>query len=112
MSCDKLCWTPSERGLFDVRSFYNVFVPHDDSLFPWKSIWQIEVSLRVPFFAWSTALGKIFTLDNIGKRLVIVVDWCFVRGAESLWIIFFSIMRLLCLMECHLQLCWVVLGYA
>jgi hypothetical protein len=24
---DKLCWVPSKRGLFDVRSYYNVLVP-------------------------------------------------------------------------------------
>jgi hypothetical protein len=26
---DKLCWVFSKRELFDVRSFYNVLVPHD-----------------------------------------------------------------------------------
>jgi hypothetical protein len=25
---DKLCWGPSKRGLFDVRFFYTVLVPH------------------------------------------------------------------------------------
>jgi hypothetical protein len=24
---DKLCWVPSKRGLFDVKSYYNVLVP-------------------------------------------------------------------------------------
>jgi hypothetical protein len=31
---DKLCWPPSKRGLFDVRSFYNVLVVHDSTPFP------------------------------------------------------------------------------
>lgn len=28
------------------------------------------------YFAWSTTLGKILTMDNLKKRHVIVVDWC------------------------------------
>jgi hypothetical protein len=34
-----------------------------------------KVLLRVTFFAWSAALGKIFTMDNI-KKHIIVVKWC------------------------------------
>jgi hypothetical protein len=30
----------------------------------------------VSFFAWSVALGKILTIDNLRKSHVIVVDWC------------------------------------
>jgi hypothetical protein len=28
------------------------------------------------FFGWTSALGKILTLDNLRKMNVIVVDWC------------------------------------
>jgi hypothetical protein len=35
---DKLCWTPSKIGLFDVKSYYNVLVPHNSICFPWRSI--------------------------------------------------------------------------
>jgi hypothetical protein len=41
-----------------------------------KSIWQSKVPLRVAFFAWSAALGKILTMDNLRKQNLIVVDWC------------------------------------
>jgi len=34
----------------------------------------IEVLLKVAFFVWSAALGKIPTIDNLRKRRVIVVD--------------------------------------
>lgn len=37
---DKLRWYYSKREMFDIRSFYNVFVYHDNTPFPWKSIWQ------------------------------------------------------------------------
>jgi hypothetical protein len=73
---DKLCWNPSKKGLFDVRSFYNVLIPHDNTHFPWRCIWRSKAPLRVAFFAWSAALGKILTLDNLRKRHIIVVDWC------------------------------------
>jgi hypothetical protein len=63
---DQLCWAPSKKGFFDVRSFYNALLPH---------IWRNKAPLRVVFFAWSAALGMI-TLDNLRKQHIIVVDWC------------------------------------
>jgi len=73
---DKLLWSPSCKGKFDVRSFYNILAYKDTVLFPWKSIWQTKVPLKVVFFAWVAALGKIITLDNLIKRQVIVIDRC------------------------------------
>lgn len=73
---DKLCWIPSKRRLFDVRSFYNVLVPYDGTLVPWNCIWRNKVPFRAALFAWLAALGKILTLDNLRKRYVILVDWC------------------------------------
>lgn len=73
---DKLRWGPSKRGMFDVRSFHNVLVPHESTPFPLKSILQHNGPLRVAFLAWITALGKILTLDNLRKQSVIVIDWC------------------------------------
>jgi hypothetical protein len=32
--------------------------------------------LRVAFFAWLVALGKILTMDHSRKRYFIVMDWC------------------------------------
>jgi hypothetical protein len=72
---DKLWWVPSKRGLFGVKFFYRVMSCHDGFYYPWKSVWRTKVSLRVAFFVWLVALGKIFTIDNIRKRPVIVVDW-------------------------------------
>lgn len=36
----------------------------------------IKVPLKVSFFTWLAALGKILTIDNLRKQRVIVVDWC------------------------------------
>jgi hypothetical protein len=55
------------------------------SLFLWKSIWKVKAHSRVAFFVW-TALGKILTLDNLRKRNIIVVDWCYMckKSGESI----------------------------
>lgn len=64
---DKFYWVPSNRGLFNVRSYYNVLIPHDITHFHWKSILWNKVPLRVTFLAWSAILGKILTMDNLRK---------------------------------------------
>lgn len=43
-------------------------------LFPWKLIWHVKASAKVGFLAWTAALGKILTLDNLLKRQVIILD--------------------------------------
>jgi hypothetical protein len=71
---DSIWWIPSKRQKFEVRSFYQMLSTSSSSSFPWKIIWRVNVPLRVSFFVWTSALGKILTLDNIRKRKVIVVD--------------------------------------
>uniref|UniRef100_A0A2N9GTW6 Reverse transcriptase domain-containing protein n=1 Tax=Fagus sylvatica TaxID=28930 RepID=A0A2N9GTW6_FAGSY len=74
---DTLCWNPSRRGIFEVRSYYYVLIqPHPEDNFPWKCVWRAKVPLRVAFFTWTAALGKILTTDNLRKRRVIILDWC------------------------------------
>jgi exonuclease III len=74
---DSLCWTPSCRGLFEVRSFYTTLIsPNPPGTFPWKSVWKAKVPSRVAFFVWTAALGKILTTENLRKRRVIILDWC------------------------------------
>jgi hypothetical protein len=73
---DKLWWSPSRKGKFDVRSFYKILAYKETTHFPWKSIWRTKAPLKVAFFAWAAALGKILTLDNFKKRQVIVIDRC------------------------------------
>jgi hypothetical protein len=65
---DKFCWSPSRKGKFDVRSFYKILAYKETAHVPRKSIWRTKVPLKVVFFAWVVALGKILTLDNLRKR--------------------------------------------
>jgi len=46
---DKICWIPSKRGTFVVRSFYSVLYFLASSLFLWKSIGELRL-LREAFF--------------------------------------------------------------
>jgi hypothetical protein len=57
-----------------------------NSPFPRKSIWRVKAPLKVVFFVWTMTLGKILTLDNLRKRNVIVVDWCYMykKSGESI----------------------------
>lgn len=73
---DQLWWSPSHKGNFYVKSFYKVLACKEVVHFPWRSIWRTKVSLKVAFFAWSAALEKILTLDNLRKRHAILIDRC------------------------------------
>ena len=78
---DKVCWKPARSRGFEVRGFYRSF--YTPTL---VMIWQSKVSPRVAFFAWFASLGKILTTDNLCKRRVLVLDWCYMckRCGESM----------------------------
>jgi hypothetical protein len=48
-------------------------------------VWRTQAPSRATFFAWSAALGKILTVDNLRKRHIIIVDRCCIckRDEES-----------------------------
>jgi hypothetical protein len=77
---DRIWWIPSKRKLFEVRSFFGVLPfsaeRHEvgSYAFPWKSIWKVKVLLRVSFFVWTAAFGRILMSDNLWKRGLIVVN--------------------------------------
>ena len=74
---DKIWWVSSKKGKFNVRSFYNILAWKEASPFPWKSNWRTKAPSRVAFFTWTAVLEKIFTLDNLRKRNLIVTNRCF-----------------------------------
>jgi hypothetical protein len=40
-------------------------------------VWQTPAPSKMAFFTWSAALEKIFTLDNLRKRHVIMINRCY-----------------------------------
>jgi len=53
---------------------YCSLVCSEECHFHWKSAGRTKAPLKTAFFAWSAALGKILTMDNLRKWHVIVVD--------------------------------------
>jgi hypothetical protein len=37
---DRVCWGPSRRGCFEVKSYYKILSLNTPRVFPWKSIWK------------------------------------------------------------------------
>jgi hypothetical protein len=75
-NADRLYWSPSKKGVFEVKSFYKILSNTATEMFPWKSIWRSKVPSRVAFFGWNAVLGRILTHDNMRKRSIVIVEWC------------------------------------
>ena len=58
---DKMCWIPSKDKGFMVNDYYRILV----------------IPSRVAFFVWIVALGKCLMIDNLRKRKVWILDWCY-----------------------------------
>ena len=71
---------------FLVRDYYRILAGTASFGFPWKSIWKQKIPFRVAFFVWTTALRKCLTIDNLHKRKVWILDWCYMckRNGESI----------------------------
>jgi hypothetical protein len=110
---DKLWWVPSCKGHFEVKSFYRMLSPRGLASFPWKSVWKSKAPPRVAFFVWTAVHSKILTLDNLGRRGLVVVNRCWLyetdgesvdhllihcAAARDLWNAFFA----------RFGLCWVM----
>ena len=82
---DKFWWKPASGRGFNVSGYYQSLSPSRVISFPWKMVWQSKVPPRVAFFSWTAALGKILTIDNLWKRHLVVLEWCFMckRCGES-----------------------------
>ena len=39
--------------------------------------WKQKIPSRVAFLVWTAALGKCLTIDNLRKRKVWILDWCY-----------------------------------
>ena len=80
---DKRCWLPCKSKGFTVSAYYHLLVGHSEQFFPWKSIWKQKIPSRVAFFVWTAALGKCLTIDNLRKRNVCILDWCYMCKCNS-----------------------------
>ena len=65
------------KKYIEVKSYYKSLSTPTTTFAPWKSIWKVKAPTRVAFFVWTTTVGKILTLDNLQKRNVMVMEWCY-----------------------------------
>ena len=82
---DKMCWIPSKVKGFLIRDYYRILAGTASFGFPWKSIRKQKIPSRVAFFVWTATLRKCLTIDNLRKRKVWILDWCYMykRNVES-----------------------------
>jgi hypothetical protein len=83
---DRMCWKGHSKDGFQVKNYYNILLPTAGLLGPWKRIWKTGAPPRVAFFVWAAALGHILNTDNLRRRHVIVLDWCYMckESGESI----------------------------
>jgi hypothetical protein len=80
---DKVWWQKSSGKGFQVKSFYKALLPSIGTSVPWKIIWKTKVPPRVRFFVWTAAMDRILTVQNLRRRHVMVIDWCYMCKASG-----------------------------
>jgi hypothetical protein len=80
---DSMKWNHTKSGLFEVRSFYGLLSGRSNIQFPWKSVWKPKIPSKVAFFMWLLAHDKNLTIDNLRRRRLYVVEWCFMCKRDS-----------------------------
>ena len=60
-----------------------------------------KVPRNISFFLWAASLGKILTTDNLWKRHLLIVDWCYTYKQG----IYFSPAILLFFCKRHMVIC-------
>ena len=68
---------------FEVSSYYQAFLGVCTQSFPWRSIWKQKVPSKVAFFVWTATLGTILTIDNLRKKKVLILDWCYIHKSNE-----------------------------
>ena len=73
---DRLVLKESKTNGFSVSLMYRKLrysIPTD---FPWRSIWNPIVPPKMGFFEWEASWGKVFTLDQLKRKGIPLVNRC------------------------------------
>ena len=121
---DRLILKETRPDGLSVRLMYRKLMHSLLTDFPWLSIWNPIVPLKLGFFAWEASWGKVLTLDQLKRRGIPLVNRCFLcedeeetidhlliycSRAKMLWNIFLAIMDyhwVFSLMVCQSFLAW------
>ena len=71
---------------FSVKAMYKCYDISPALDFPYHSIWNSVVHLKIGIFTWEAAWGKVLTLDNLKRRGMTFVNRCFLceEGEETI----------------------------
>ena len=61
---------------FSVSLMYCKLRHSPPTIFPWRSIWNPIVPLKLGFFAWEASWGKGLTLDQLKRKGIPLVNRC------------------------------------
>ncbi|KAL0458863.1 UNVERIFIED_CONTAM: hypothetical protein Slati_0513500 [Sesamum latifolium] len=87
-----LMWRPSKKGIFSVKSAYEVSLSLEATRpFPqlaegcehfWGRMWALVMSPQVRVRAWRFCYEAVPSIDNLSKRKVVVETRCVICDAE------------------------------
>ena len=88
---DTVCWDFDTKGIYTVKSFYNIINFRGVSPGNSISIWNIKVPLRIHIFLWLVSNNKLLTRDNLQKRQTVDNASClFCSDPENVDHLFFG----------------------
>ena len=68
---DRVLWKETKDKNFSVKCLYSALDSRSAVQFPKSIIWSPCVPTKASFFAWEASWGKVLTLDQLKKRVVI-----------------------------------------
>ena len=74
---DRLLLKETMNDGFSVRLMYRKLIYSLPTDFPCRSIWNPIVPPKLGFFAWEASWGKVFTLDQLKRRGIPLINRCF-----------------------------------
>ena len=80
---DKLLLKESKNGHFSLKLHYRALDRSNATLFPYSSIWNPHVLMKVGFFCLGSFLGKVLALDQLKRRVRTLANGCFLCGEEE-----------------------------
>nr|XP_016506791.1 PREDICTED: uncharacterized protein LOC107824519 [Nicotiana tabacum] len=111
---DSISWKSHSKGIFSVKSCYNMLGFSNSELWPWKKIWYNMAPLKVSCFAWIVAKEACLTENNLQKRGFKLCSRCPLceEQFEDVTHLFFALQRYKPVMEHVLFNIWYVLDHA
>ena len=53
-----MCWNPSPRNIFEVKTYYTVLQSGTVQTFSWKVVWKSKTPLKGEFFSLDSSVGE------------------------------------------------------